>query len=255
MKKTLLFITALLFCSFAFAQEGEIIYTDFEPDIIAAIDGINDDTIKLDIDNDGQIDIKFYLLFNMLAHVYDPIYHTFNNWTITGCWRDGDSTMLNADYLVWLPCITDAYYTEYFGMKKEIGDDVYYGWFYTYEINDWKNDDKQPWWTIYIDRMAYCTIPNYPLRAGQTSLADGIDEAEVIAVATLYPNPATGFVTITGKDLKQAKVFNSLGQQVASAKGEGERLTVDISNLPAGIYFVNITDGEGRKCVKKVVKE
>jgi hypothetical protein len=50
-------------------------------------------------------------------------------------------------------------------------------------------------------------------------------------------------------------VFNTLGQSVATAKGEGERLTVDISNLPAGIYFVNITDGEGRKCVKKVVKE
>jgi hypothetical protein len=30
---------------------------------------------------------------------------------------------------------------------------------------------------------------------------------------------------------------------------------VDISALPAGVYFVNLTDAEGRKCVKKVVKE
>ena len=72
---------------------------------------------------------------------------------------------------------------------------------------------------------------------------------------TLYPNPTNGLVTITGKDLKHAEVFNTLGQQVATASGEGETLHIDIANLPAGVYFVNVTDGEGRKCVKKVVKE
>jgi hypothetical protein len=58
-----------------------------------------------------------------------------------------------------------------------------------------------------------------------------------------------------GKDLKAAEVVNALGQCVATAQGEGERLTVDISSLPTGVYFVNITDNEGRKCVRKVVKE
>ncbi len=80
------------------------------------------------------------------------------------------------------------------------------------------------------------------------------EEKERLA-CTLYPNPATGLVTITGKDLKQAQIINALGQCVATVKGEGEQLLVDISDLPAGVYFVNITDGEGRKCVKKVVKE
>ena len=65
----------------------------------------------------------------------------------------------------------------------------------------------------------------------------------------------TGLVTITGQDLKSAEVFNTLGQQVVSTTGEGERLTVDLSGLPAGVYFVNITNKEGRKCVRKVVKE
>lgn len=74
-------------------------------------------------------------------------------------------------------------------------------------------------------------------------------------VCNLYPNPSTGMVTISGTNLKQAQIINTLGQCVATVKGEGEQLTVDISNLPAGVYFVNITDSEGRKCVKKVVKE
>ena len=74
-------------------------------------------------------------------------------------------------------------------------------------------------------------------------------------LATLHPNPTNGQVTILGTNLKQAQIINALGQCVATVKGEGEQFTLDISNLPAGVYFVNITDGEGRKCVRKVVKE
>ena len=51
-----------------------------------------------------------------------------------------------------------------------------------------------------------------------------------------------------------AEAFNALGQRIASVKGGGERLTIDLSGQPAGIYFVNVTDSVGRKCVKKVVK-
>ena len=103
--------------------------------------------------------------------------------------------------------------------------------------------------------MAYCTIPNYPLCVGQTDFTWDLQENMTTVQATVYPNPTTGLVTITGQDLKQAEVFNTLGQRVATAKGEGERMTVDISALPAGVYMVNITDKDGRKCVKKVVKE
>ena len=81
-----------------------------------------------------------------------------------------------------------------------------------------------------------------------------LEEKENLA-CDLYPNPANSLITITGKDLKQAEVFNTLGQRVATAKGEGEQMTVDISALPSGVYFVNITDKDGRKCMRKVVKE
>ena len=80
-------------------------------------------------------------------------------------------------------------------------------------------------------------------------------EENVNESVTLHPNPTTGQVTITGKYLKQAEVFNTLGQRVATATDEGETLHIDLANLPAGVYFVNVSDGEGRKCVRKVVKE
>lgn len=80
-------------------------------------------------------------------------------------------------------------------------------------------------------------------------------ENQEYVFSTLYPNPTDGFITIAGQGLKSAEVFNTLGQQVATATGEGERLNVDLNGLPAGVYFVTITDKDGRKCVRKVVKE
>jgi hypothetical protein len=37
--------------------------------------------------------------------------------------------------------------------------------------------------------------------------------------------------------------------------GECNELYIDMTMLPSGIYFITVTDKEGRKCVRKVVKE
>ena len=83
----------------------------------------------------------------------------------------------------------------------------------------------------------------------------GVGLDEMFQTIYFYPNPTTDLVTVMGKDLKAAEVVNMLGQRVITVQGEGETMQIDISNLPTGIYFVNITDTEGRKCVRKVVKE
>ena len=56
-------------------------------------------------------------------------------------------------------------------------------------------------------------------------------------------------------NLSQAQVINMLGQQVISMQGKGDEIQINMAALPAGIYFVNVTDEDGRKCVRKVVKE
>ena len=161
-------------------------------------------------------------------------------------WWEGDIDRPNSPYIA-------------FRVPKDEG--YCYGWIehsieYIKYPCDWCGD-----YTYYhnskvtIYRWAYCTIPNYPLCVGQTSFDWDVAENEANYFAAIHPNPTTGLVTITGKDLKQAEVFNALGQHVATAQCEGERLTVDISALPAGIYFVNVTDEDGKKCIRKVVKQ
>jgi hypothetical protein len=103
--------------------------------------------------------------------------------------------------------------------------------------------------------MGYCTLPDQSIQWGQIEYF-GINESYVSnAFATVHPNPTTGFVTIAGENLRQAEVLNMLGQQVLSVQGEGNEFRIDMAALPAGVYFVNVTDDEGRKCVRKVVKE
>ena len=79
--------------------------------------------------------------------------------------------------------------------------------------------------------------------------------AELQPLFSLHPNPTNGQVTITGENLRQAEVVNMLGQRVATVAGDGDMLHIDMAKLHSGVYFVNITDSEGRKCVRKVVKE
>ena len=137
------------------------------------------------------------------------------------------------------------------GIRNGTEGEYYYGWMEAYAVVTYNYDSV---W-FYLARTCYCTIPNYPLRWGQTSLNAGFEETEATAFANIFPNPAKNSFTITGKDLKFAEAVNTLGQRVATAKGQGETLQIDIAHLPTGIYFINVTDEEGRKCVRKVVKE
>ena len=138
-----------------------------------------------------------------------------------------------------------------FAARKSSDNGYLYVWFRAY----WYTTYNPFYCHLCFDKYAYCTISDYPLRWGQTSLTEGIDETETIAFANIYPNPTTGMVTVAGENLRQAEVFNMLGQQVCSIKGEDNELRINMTALPAGVYFVNVTNEEGRRCVRKMVRE
>ena len=74
---------------------------------------------------------------------------------------------------------------------------------------------------------------------------------------SIHPNPATTALTISapGK-IKEVRVYNVTGRAVRNITSPSERPgEVDISALPAGVYFVRVTDEDGGVVVRRFVKE
>ena len=73
----------------------------------------------------------------------------------------------------------------------------------------------------------------------------------------IYPNPAKYEINI---DLKkeiqgQLTITNQLGQIVKKHKIDGNEMKLDITNIPSGIYHVNIIDKKGKLITsEKIVK-
>ena len=259
MKRLVLIASLALvaFCCYA-QQGGSIIH--HEPDTCFFFHGYGY-LVAFDIDGNGTDDLAF-------QSYEGDMYSTWLNAVVFDDWRMTmedpaypypDSVQL--DTLQYWDCTVSTFIpiinpsapsviTTKICLRRQVGDNYYYAWVKT--DGGWNNNRR-----VYacVEEFAYCSIPNYPLMWGQTSLTEGFDEAESTVFATVHPNPTTGMVTVTGENLKQAEVFNMLGQQVFSIKGEGNELQIDMTALPAGVYFVNVTDEEGRRCVRKVIRE
>lgn len=69
--------------------------------------------------------------------------------------------------------------------------------------------------------------------------------------AALYPNPVqNNFQVKTLEEIEHVSVFSIIGNEVANF---GLQNTYDISQLPAGVYFVKIQNNRGQS-IKRVVK-
>lgn len=277
MKKILLIATLVFVCKGVFSQEQQIIYTDFYPDTsmtfwIGNVLPYPNDLFYIDFDHDGEDDFFFWGdLGNrfVMGILFDAIGGYHSEWRISFC-QPGDTISNIPDLGDTIPNIPDDVYPPLwlygalylypegqsfphtYALRRKIGDDCYYGW---YEASvTWDKDDLTRA-TVTLYKMAYCTVPNYPLRWGQTSINNDIGDNPAVYFAELQPNPTTGALSVLGDNLKQAKVFNTLGQQITSVSNYGKRIFLDLSAQPAGIYFVSVTDQEGQICVKKVVKQ
>ena len=270
MKKYIIILFAMMAIVYAKAQtKNYILYQEFEQDFWITL--TVDQSYDIDINLDGFSDLR-YTTFQgasgayTLASSFDAVspcqvcfYTTHANWYGYGNFFLDIGIPLNDTSLCWGSfCLAEsinpypnAYPLFYkIGIRYYDGEDYYYGWG---EFEENRNGGSEA--LFHISRICYCAIPNYPLVWGQTSLTEDVEENAENIYVCLYPNPTIGLVSIAGQNLRQAEVLNTLGQHLATAKCEGETLQIDISQLPSGIYFVNITDNEGRKCVKKVVKE
>lgn len=69
----------------------------------------------------------------------------------------------------------------------------------------------------------------------------------------LYPNPATSRVSLDNLDANsKIQIFTQSGQSVYKTTSISDKLSVDVSNLNAGVYFITI-ENETNKGVKKFI--
>lgn len=81
----------------------------------------------------------------------------------------------------------------------------------------------------------------------------GVDDQEETNVK-IYPNPVDGSVTIECENMLNIQIYTILGKEVMAQTTSGETsVTINLSNLPSGLYYLRIPTNNG--CViRKIVK-
>lgn len=84
-----------------------------------------------------------------------------------------------------------------------------------------------------------------------------LPEESLEAVLEAYPNPLTGAVLHVGSrrsTIAQLKLSDATGQVVYAMKSTGSGHTIDCTDLPAGVYFLQVVDARGQQVVKRIIK-
>jgi hypothetical protein len=100
-------------------------------------------------------------------------------------------------------------------------------------------------------------IMNYFKKGGVTcgDIVVGIEEYnEVSSKVSVNPNPASSLVHFSADEaITQISLMSSTGKVISSTTHESKQATIDVSNLPDGIYFTNIELDGNTFEIKKIV--
>jgi hypothetical protein len=251
-------IIAFIICStlVALAQtSNQIIYRDFEPDTCATsprnpitLPVETKDTISVDIDEDNINDLMIHYAgprpdlqsrYIRTQHSYAYICNASINDT------------LSSNSLHWYFGGSPLGMEQTFGYKLSIDENNYYGWF---SISTTYNEtDKY----FCIDKMAFCTIPNYPLLWGQTEIENSVPQTESDG-AMLYLDYINGESKLglsSESEILAVEITSANGQLLKKQSVKNANQTeIDVSNLPAGVYVVKATLIDKRVVCAKFVK-
>ena len=101
--------------------------------------------------------------------------------------------------------------------------------------------------------VEYCVTAVYGNEESEpvcvTATITGVSESGNEEI-TISPNPANDIVRIDGTKVAEVKVFNVLGQLVKTAPNAN---TFSVAGLPAGLYLLHMTDGDGMTVTKRIV--
>ena len=98
--------------------------------------------------------------------------------------------------------------------------------------------------------------PRSELLLNNICVASGINESSS-ASFSIFPNPASVELRIQNAELKikEIEIYSSLTEKIFSQISNfTPKISIDVSQLTPGIYFIIVTDHVGNKVTRKVVK-
>ncbi len=98
---------------------------------------------------------------------------------------------------------------------------------------------------------AFGFMITYAVRANFGPVVNSISDNSVSGFG-MYPNPATDLVTLTFATTAERNitVFNAAGQAVSTSISTGSQTTVDFSTFAAGVYMIQVGEGDSASVQK-----
>ena len=118
------------------------------------------------------------------------------------------------------------------------------------------NDSEQtiPVYPIGRESSTYGFImPPFDVVVSATFSPASVINEDNETLASVYPNPTNGQVTIEAEGLKQITISNLQGQTVYEGHASGNEFTYDFGNHEAGVYVVRIGTANGAATKRVVV--
>lgn len=102
------------------------------------------------------------------------------------------------------------------------------------------------------------TVKRFPIEIKSEQIPD--DPTDVVVVGNtleIYPSPFTNTIQIeSSKPISSVQIFNSIGSKMFAKKANGSlQVSIDGSELSAGMYLVSIEFNDGTIQTKKVFKK
>lgn len=173
---------------------------------------------------------------------------------------EGEVLLMNGDYTFYYPGAgTDGAdstlvihltlhpsYEETLDLHLAIGEHYMMGDydFYSYE-NGFFHFDKNLQTTFGCDSIMHYDIT---VGTGPSGISDNGQDVFVI-----YPNPATDECHLMGLGSgirTDIRIFNVFGQMVRELSTDNEKVTIDLQGMKAGVYTVQLTQGQERRTMK-----
>lgn len=226
------------------AREPSIIVHDYNPDVLFWNKDSKD--LEIDLDADSVNDVIFHL------EMSSSDWHLYLKTLIPDCYTSkiiySNTDSLSSNLIYWVSNENEIRgefnKSEKVGVKKIVNGHIYYGWIYIY----FKVQDFNTLW--YIDKFAFCTIPDYPLLWGQTELTGANNKLSARPEISFSFDSKSKVLTIEN-NIKvknfNIEIIDLSGKTIIRRKvstGYSEYSSVLLNDLNQGVYLIKLTSDE-----------